>query len=200
MELLIRDGEGNRLSLISKPKGDSDDEFWASPLSPISSTRNAKMRLPEKAFNSPHHSKHSLITPSRIIEISNAADDLSSKLAATLSELHTRKEESDHVHDLLITRAEKAAERILSLEGHIKELEEDFEANQSELRFMRIQVQAVQVQCAQYLPQNEDVELTQSIMNWKIDWEDIDQRSKARRRKFQNSASSSSSAHTTANR
>ena len=33
------------------------------------------------------------------------------------------------------------------------------------------------------MPHDEDLELQQSIMNWKIDWEDIDRKSKARRKK-----------------
>jgi hypothetical protein len=41
----------------------------------------------------------------------------------------------------------------------------------------------LEAQCAQYIPQNEDQELSRSIINWKIDWEDIDRRSKARRKK-----------------
>lgn len=61
--------------------------------------------------------------------------------------------------------------------------EDDFEANQSELKFLRIQLQALEAQCAQYIPHNEDPELTESILNWKVDWEDIDKRSKARRKK-----------------
>lgn len=61
--------------------------------------------------------------------------------------------------------------------------EDDFESNQSELRFLRIQLQAIEAQCSQYLPRNEDPELSQSIKNWKVDWEDIDRRSKARRKK-----------------
>jgi hypothetical protein len=68
----------------------------------------------------------------------------------------------------------------LSLTAH---REDDFEANQSELKFLRIQLQALEAQCAQYVPRNDDPELTESILNWKVDWEDIDRRSKARRKK-----------------
>jgi hypothetical protein len=60
--------------------------------------------------------------------------------------------------------------------------EGDFQANQSELKFLRIQLQAIEAQCSQYIPRSEDIELTQSITNWKIDWEDINRRSKARRK------------------
>ena len=67
--------------------------------------------------------------------------------------------------------------------------EDDFEANQSELKFLRIQLQALETQCAQYIPRNEDPDLTESILNWKVDWEDIDKRSKERRRKCKMSLS-----------
>ena len=74
--------------------------------------------------------------------------------------------------------------------------EDDFEANQSELKFLRIQLQALEVQCAQYIPRDEDPELTQSILNWKVDWEDIDKRSRARRKKCHVSVSNLSDAQT----
>lgn len=61
--------------------------------------------------------------------------------------------------------------------------EDDFDASQSELRFLRIQLHAIEAQCSQYMPHDEDEELSQSISNWKVDWEDIDRRSKARRLK-----------------
>jgi hypothetical protein len=35
----------------------------------------------------------------------------------------------------------------------------------------------------QYIPFNADEELSESIKNWKLDWADIDQRTKARRKK-----------------
>lgn len=61
--------------------------------------------------------------------------------------------------------------------------EDCLEANQSELRFLRIQLQAIEAQCSAYIPRDTDEELMRSIRNWKIDWEDIDRRSKARRTK-----------------
>ena len=60
---------------------------------------------------------------------------------------------------------------------------DDVDANQSELKFLRIQLQAIEVYSSHYLPLEVDEELSKSIMNWKTDWEDIDRRSKARRKK-----------------
>ena len=93
---------------------------------------------------------------------------------------------------------EIATRRILALESRIGEMfvslplypyilkpfrEADLDANQSELKFLRIQLKAVEAQCSQCVPQDIDPELSQSIMSWKLDWQDIDRRSKARRQK-----------------
>jgi hypothetical protein len=61
--------------------------------------------------------------------------------------------------------------------------DEDTDSSSSRLKFLKIQLQAVEAQCSQYIPRSHDPELTQSIKNWKVDWEDIDRRSKARRKK-----------------
>lgn len=76
-------------------------------------------------------------------------------------------------------------------------MEDDFEANQSELKYLRIQLKAVEAQASPYIPRSEDPELTQAIKNWKIDWEDIDKRSKARRKKCLVSLTQSSSDRST---
>lgn len=62
-------------------------------------------------------------------------------------------------------------------------MEDDFDANQSELKYLRIQLKAIETQCSEFIPRDEDPELVQAIKNWKVDWEDIDRRSKARRKK-----------------
>ncbi|KAF8863530.1 hypothetical protein BDZ45DRAFT_583507 [Acephala macrosclerotiorum] len=157
------------------------------------------MRLPHfspKAGNDSVNNEPQ-ITTSKAVEVAKAAEDLASKLAVTVAELQKRKEESDQVHDLLLTKAEQAAERILLLEYRIAEMEDDFEANQSELKYLRIQLKAIEAQASPYIPRSEDPELTQAIKNWKIDWEDIDRRSKARRKKCLVSLTQSSSDRST---
>jgi len=151
------------------------------------------MRLPDHSLHSPYQQPQ--IMSSRVVEIAKAAEDLSLKLAATVSELQTRKQESNHVHGLLITRCEKAAQRIIALDQCISEMQDDFEANQSELRFLRIQLQAIEAQSSQYILRDEDEELSKSIMKWKGDWEDIDRRSRARRRRGHVSITSLDDSH-----
>lgn len=123
------------------------------------------------------------MSPHEAIAVAAAAQDLSSRLMATLTELHNRKAESDEIHDLLVQRCESSTERILLLEYRIAEMEDDFSANASELKFLRLQLQAIEAQCAPYIERDreEDLELSESIMNWKIDWEEVNRRSLARR-------------------
>lgn len=54
-------------------------------------------------------------------------------------------------------------------------------------------MQAIEVQCSQYLLPGEDDDLSQSIKNWKEDWETIDKRRKTRKYKAGVSANLDSS-------
>ncbi len=123
------------------------------------------------------------MSPQQAIAVAAAAQELSSRLMATLTELQNRKAEADEIHDLLVQRCESSTERILLLEYRIAEMEDDFSANASELKFLRLQLQAIEAQCAPHIERDreEDVELSESIMNWKIDWEEVNRRSLARR-------------------
>lgn len=77
--------------------------------------------------------------------------------------------------------------------------EDDFSSNQSELKFLRIQLQAIEAQCSQYIPLTSDKELAESITKWKFDWEEIDRKSKARRKKCQDSRPNSDDSGTIVN-
>jgi len=77
--------------------------------------------------------------------------------------------------------------------------EDDFSSNQSELKFLRIQLQAIEAQCSQYIPLSRDKELAESITKWKFDWEEIDRKSKARRKKCQGSRPNSDDSATIVN-
>ncbi|KAK4032098.1 hypothetical protein C8A01DRAFT_20792, partial [Parachaetomium inaequale] len=96
------------------------------------------------------------------------ADKLNRELAEVVKKLQARKEESDHLHSLLIDRAEAAATRILDLEQEICDLEDDILANESELRHLRLKLRAVETVCHEWV--GGDPELVRSIDNWKADW------------------------------
>lgn len=114
-----------------------EDIFWG----PRTPTRNIKMRFADSP-NSPIHSirPKQQMTAQCAIKLAKEAEGLASRLSASVAQLQVRKEESDvsglreafckrslaniiqHIHDLLVTRAEAAAERILLLEYRINEL------------------------------------------------------------------------------
>lgn len=42
--------------------------------------------------------------------------------------------------------------------------------NEAELRHLRLELRALEVQCMGYVPEGADPQLVQSIRNWKDDW------------------------------
>jgi len=69
-----------------------DDPFWG----PATPTQNIKMRLPDMSVSSPRRPRReSQASSSKEVELAQAAEDLASKLAVTIEELQSRKEESD---------------------------------------------------------------------------------------------------------
>jgi hypothetical protein len=77
----------------TQPKGSEEDTFWR----PMTPTRHVKMRMSDTTSNSSYSPLHPPIQMRcyQAVEIAKAAEDLSSTLAAAVSELQTRKEESD---------------------------------------------------------------------------------------------------------
>jgi predicted nucleic acid-binding Zn-ribbon protein len=83
---------------------------------------------------------------------------------------HPCPNKTQHLHALLIDRAEAAATRILDLEKEICDLEDDILANESELRHLRLKIRAVETLCYEFVHPDADPELFRSIENWKADW------------------------------
>ncbi len=119
--------------------------------------------------------------------IAREAEKVNLELAMVVKKLQSRKEESDvspslplspyreltkrqHLHALLIDRAESAATRILDLEKEVVDLEDDILANESELRHLRLKLRAVETLCHELVAHDADPDLVQSIENWKADW------------------------------
>ncbi|KAK0372870.1 hypothetical protein CPAR01_06287 [Colletotrichum paranaense] len=98
--------------------------------------------------------------------IASEAAKLNIELESLVTNLKARQEESEHIHQLLVTRAERAAQRIIFLQGRVHDLEEELQENDSELSYLRLGLKAIEVQC----PTDVDDDLAQSIQNWKTDW------------------------------
>jgi hypothetical protein len=138
----------------------------------------------EERNNTSSNSGTDDLTPAQARALARAAADLATSLTNTLVGLQTRKTESDAIHDLLVQRCEQSTERVLLLEYRLAEMDDDFSAHASELTFLRIRMQAIEAQCAPYLERGREEdggELSDSIARWKIDWEEVNRRMRARR-------------------
>ncbi|KAI2631898.1 hypothetical protein GGR54DRAFT_581338 [Hypoxylon sp. NC1633] len=113
--------------------------------------------------------------------IAAEAQHLQEELESVVSSLRARQEESDHIHDMLITRAERAAQRIIHLEKRVKELESERNEGEMEMVNLQIQLKAIEVQCLAYVPEDADHELRESISAWKMEWSAL-KRKRARRK------------------
>ncbi|KAK5989293.1 hypothetical protein PT974_10806 [Cladobotryum mycophilum] len=80
---------------------------------------------------------------------------LNDELSTVVNNLQARQEESDHIHKLLIERAERAAQRIIFLQNRITYLEQELQENDQELQHLRICLKAVEIQ----MPPHPDREL-----------------------------------------
>ncbi|KAK4459944.1 hypothetical protein QBC42DRAFT_273383 [Cladorrhinum samala] len=109
------------------------------------------------------------------------AEQLRSELARVVQNLKIRREESDHLHSLLVERAEAAAGRIIELEKEVSDLEDDLTSSESELRHLRLEMRAIETLVNEFIPREVDPELFQAIQNWKSDWALVRQRMLERR-------------------
>lgn len=82
-----------------------------------------------------------------------------------------------------MTRAEKAAQRVVELEERIADLDSDYDQMQSELNYLRIQMTALEVRGEGHIGFEQDEELTQSIKTFKEQWREVDERTREMRKK-----------------
>ncbi|TAQ84770.1 hypothetical protein B7494_g6924 [Chlorociboria aeruginascens] len=203
VELIIRGSALNSPNLLSKgdekenrnekkireiTKEPGEDLFWGPPHSPFTPPNTFQLRFPDQSppirvahieFQKSLQTDREMVT--RLDEINSAANSLVESLMATIKEFQARKEESYHIRTLLITRLEKAAQRIIQLESRISEMEEDSEASKSDLKFLRIQLAAIEAQSSPR-DRDRDQELSESIRSWKVAWQDIDRKMRTPKR------------------
>lgn len=104
--------------------------------------------------------------------VAAAAEKLNADLEMVVRSLRARREESVHIHSLLVERAEAAASRILELEKDVIDLEDEISSNESELKNLRLELRAVEA-LSSYPAAGvmaADPDLVQSIENWRSDW------------------------------
>ncbi|PKS06932.1 hypothetical protein jhhlp_005528 [Lomentospora prolificans] len=128
----------------------------------------------------PEKAKKAIITPEDANRIVKEAEELNEHLTSLISRLQARQEESEHIHALLIDRAERAAQRIIVLEEHVQSLESEVREYDTELTSLRIALKAIEVQCP---PAEIDEDLRRSIQNWRADWKNVKEKRASRLRR-----------------
>ena len=63
--------------------------------------------------------------------------------------------------------------------------EDELMDDQSELTYLKLKLEALETQVVPYLPSKESNKLTQRLRRWKLDWADVENRFRLRRRKRQ---------------
>ncbi|KAK4166136.1 hypothetical protein QBC43DRAFT_314047 [Cladorrhinum sp. PSN259] len=103
--------------------------------------------------------------------VAREAEELRTELTRVVRNLKIRREESDHLHALLVERAEAAAGRIMELEKEVSNLEEDLNSATSDIRHLRLEMRAIETLVNEFInPREADPDLFQAIQNWKSDW------------------------------
>lgn len=113
------------------------------------------------------------------------ASKLNEELSQVAENLKARQEEMDHINNLLVERAERAAERIVFLQNRVAYLERELDENDDELQHLRICLKGVEIQ----LPPNPDRELQRCINVFKEDFREL-KRNRAHRASVASAASS----------
>ncbi|KAI1431802.1 hypothetical protein GGR50DRAFT_677625 [Xylaria sp. CBS 124048] len=121
----------------------------------------------------PHAPRMTVAQTERVIE---EANNLREQLENIIANLCDRQEETEHIHELLIMRLERAAQRIITLEKRVKHLEKERKQSNTEILHLQIQLKAIEVRCLSYVPQDADQELRESIDTWKMEWSTLKQR------------------------
>ncbi|KAI1766559.1 hypothetical protein GGR53DRAFT_200560 [Hypoxylon sp. FL1150] len=190
-------------SLVLQSSASSHDSLWGMgtpgqimpniPSTPLptlrsSSTQTTDRPVPNASRSKAANGSLSSTEANRVVEM---AQNLSKELESVITNLRARQEESDHIHEMLIMRAERAAQRIIYLEKRIKELERERNEGEMELFNLQIQLKAIEVQCMSYVPEGTDEDLRESISAWKTEWSTM-KRKKARRNLLDDASEDSS--------
>ncbi|KAI1173058.1 hypothetical protein F4777DRAFT_479159 [Nemania sp. FL0916] len=118
----------------------------------------------------------SKMTVAKAKKVIAEADSLHRHLEVVISNLHDRQEETEHIHALLITRLEIAAQRIIDLEEILRARERELKDCDAELLNLQIQLKAIEVQCLDYVPEDADQALRAGINAWKAQWSAMQQK------------------------
>ncbi|PTB63021.1 hypothetical protein BBK36DRAFT_1171827 [Trichoderma citrinoviride] len=171
----VRKNRGSDLdgsAIFSSPSSSFRNRF-ADQMSPTPSA--SMMHHDESEDEEPPPPKQGMTAAQANRVISELAK-LNEELQTTVTNLKARQEESDHIHRLLVERAERAAQRIIFLQNRITYLEEELQENDTELTHLRVCLKAVEIQ----LPPHPDRELQRCFAVFKEGYRAIKKKRAAR--------------------
>ncbi|KAI0112050.1 hypothetical protein GGR51DRAFT_507833 [Nemania sp. FL0031] len=151
--------------------------------SPIGPSPAAKTRTRRRA-NAKPGSHASRMTVAQAEQVVAEAHALSKGLETVISNLRDRQEETEHIHALLITRLERAAQRIIDLEEQLRNFESERKEGDAEMLNLQIRLKAIEVQCLSYVPKDADEELRESIDTWRKEFSALKQRRARNKERF----------------
>ncbi|KAH6688591.1 hypothetical protein F5X68DRAFT_80849 [Plectosphaerella plurivora] len=160
------------------------DSAWSSPSSSWMRSRYSDLSASARRDVPPPEPQVAVRKPAvDSFKLASEAEKLNAELETLMSNLKARQEESEHIHALLVTRAERAAQRIIFLQSRVGLLESELHESDADLSHLRLGLKAIEVQCPREIL-GRDTELSRSIANWKRDYADLKQRREARRRRI----------------
>lgn len=104
------------------------------------------------------------------------------RLAKANESLRQRYDQSKDVCDTQAVQIEELATQLMTVKSENDSLKQDLGFDHSELLFLKLQLQALEVQKESY-DHNNHVLLAEDFVQWKADWDSVDARLRSRRQK-----------------
>ncbi|RWA11625.1 hypothetical protein EKO27_g3476 [Xylaria grammica] len=162
--------KSERMNALHAKVDELENALYTSDYSSKTNTRPARLPPRDPGGGDQDGSSLSWETP-------NPDDLLPSDMSSFASPTRpSQSTKARHIHGLLITRLERAAQHIIFLEEQIQGLERERKESDTELLNLQIQLKAIEVQCMSYVPQGADQELSESIGAWKREYSTLKQR------------------------
>ncbi|KAH7040102.1 uncharacterized protein B0I36DRAFT_357449 [Microdochium trichocladiopsis] len=148
------------------------DRPWGSGVGSAEGAHTAPARRRQQ-----HKRRNHVTAEIREQRIAQEAREISAQMEAVARSLQERQEETEHIHAMLLTRLEQAADKIVRLETRVVELEGERDEAEMDILNLQIHMKAIEVQ----MPKNIDAELRESISTWKAEWSALKRKRSLRR-------------------
>lgn len=108
--------------------------------------------------------------------------DVVERLAKANDSLRHRYDQNKEVSDLQSVQIEELSTQIMTIKSENESLKQDLGFDHSELLFLKLQLQAIEVQ-RDSSGRGNHVLLAEDLVKWKADWDNVDARLRSRRQK-----------------